>query len=116
MEGEWRVRTGAVDRQGSAFGHWLMNYISDIAQKVGGVVALVGALLGAWLTSSTTCTSSLTTGKSCRNAFGDVALNAVGDPNLGVLIATGAAGGAVIGALLGWLIVAIWPHTKEDLF
>jgi hypothetical protein len=92
-----------------------MNIISDLAQRVGGVLALVGALLGAWLNSSTTCTSSLTGGPRCHNAFGDVALNAVGEPNLEPLIATGAAVGAVIGALLAWLIVAILPHTKADL-
>lgn len=93
-----------------------MNIISDLAQKVGGVLALAGALLGAWATSSTTCTSSLFGGKTCRNLFGEVSLNAFGKPDLGALIATGAAVGAVIGALLGLGIVAVWPHTKEDLF
>lgn len=93
-----------------------MNYISDLAQKVGGVLALVGALLGAWVNSSTTCSSSLTTGKSCRNPFGEVSLNAIGEPNLAALVATGAAAGAVIGALLGLGIVRMWPGTKGDLF
>ena len=93
-----------------------MNLISDLAQKVGGVLALVGALLGSWVTSSTTCTSSLTAGKSCRNLFGEVSLNVIGEPNLAALIATGAAVGAVIGALLGLGIATIWPHTKDDLF
>ena len=87
-----------------------------IYTMIGGVLALVGALIGAWVTSSTTCTSSLVAGKSCRNLFSELSLNAIGEPNLAALIATGAAVGAVIGALLGWGIVTIWPHTKDDLF
>ena len=93
-----------------------MNIISDLAMKVGGVLALVGFGLGAWLNSSTTCSSSFIAEKSCRNFRGEVSLGVFGEPDVTALFSTGGAVGAVIGALLGLGIVTVWPQTKNDLF
>jgi hypothetical protein len=90
--------------------------ITDLITKVGGVLSLVGMVGGGLLWSSTTCTSTLTAGRSCRNVFGEVPISQFGQPSTVELFVTGGLTGAVVGALAGAAIVAVWPRTKQDLF
>jgi hypothetical protein len=78
--------------------------VADLVTKVGGAFSVVGLLIGAWLFGSTTCTSSLVGGRSCTNFFGEVSVNALGQPNTVALMGTGALVGAVVGAIVGWVV------------
>ncbi len=91
-----------------------MQIITDLAQKVGGILAVAGALVGAWLNGSTSCETTFGE-KTCTNAFGEVALNSLGVPDTTQLYLVGAAVGAVVGALVGIAIGQLWPATKDDL-
>lgn len=82
-----------------------MPYATDLITKVGGGFAVVGMLIGAWLWSSTTCsTPPFTTERSCSNFLGEVTLDAVGSPQTGQLMVTGAFVGAVIGLIVGVVV------------
>ena len=90
---------------------------ADLVMKVGGVGSVVGAIIGAVLWSSTTCSGSPgSSTPSCSNVFGEVATNALGQPNWAALIGIGALVGAVVGGGLCALIAKLWPSTKPDLF
>ena len=91
-----------------------MSFATDIFTKVGGTLALIGLFAGAWLNSSTTCTSSFRGGRSCTNVFGEVELTA-GQPNTVELMLTGAFVGALAGAAIGIVVSLIWPQHQEDL-
>lgn len=90
-----------------------MNIILDLAVKVGGVLALAGGLIGAWLWFPNCEASGLFGG--CHNFFGDVPVNSLGQPETTQLLFTGGAAGALIGAVIGLLVAWVWPHTKKDL-
>jgi ABC-type Fe3+-siderophore transport system permease subunit len=89
---------------------WFMNVMMDLAMKVGGVLAFVGALMGGWLRYPT-CEPS----GGCHTILGEVARGPLGQPDTVQLVGVGAAVGAVIGALIGLFIAWLWPHTKKDL-
>ena len=93
-----------------------MKVMTDLALKVGGVLALLGCFAGAFVFGNTTCTSSLIEPKTCTNVFGEVALDAFGNPHTAQLMTTGALVGAVTGAILGVTIARLMPHTRDDLF
>ena len=90
-----------------------MQIITDLAQKVGGILALVGALFGAWLNGSTSCETTF--GEKTCTSVGEVVLNSLGLPDTTQLYLVGAAVGAVVGALVGIAIGQLWPATKDDL-
>lgn len=90
--------------------------ITDLITKVGGVLSVLGMLAGAFLWSNTTCTSTLTAGRTCRNVFGEVPIGQLGQPSTVELFVTGGLIGAIVGALAGAAIVAVWPSTKQGLF
>lgn len=90
---------------------------ADLVMKVGGVLAAVGAVVGAFLNSLTTCTQGGLTGPvSCSNWLGEVGVDFSGNPAIVPLIAWGGFWGAVLGSLIGVAIGWLWPHTKRSLF
>ena len=72
---------------------------ADLVMKVGGVGALLGAVLGALLWTNTTCTGVAgSSNRSCTNFFGQVDVNMLGQPEWPKLLGIG----LLVGALVGW--------------
>lgn len=87
--------------------------MTEVATKLGGFLAVAGLLIGGFLWYPKCDASAFA--DECRNAFGSVPLNNLGQPNIEGLVATGSLIGAVVGGVLGLLIAAIWPSAKKNL-
>jgi hypothetical protein len=76
---------------------------ADVVAKVAGACAVVGLFIGVIVFAKVDCVASagFGTAKRCSNLFGDVTVNAAGQPDYVWLGAKGALIGAVVGGLGG---------------
>lgn len=90
--------------------------VFDLVTKVGGPAAVVGGLLGAWLSIDVDCEppSLSSGGRTCENVFGEVPTNEFGAPETTSLLWQGAALGAIVGGLGGAAVGAVMKSSGSS--